>query len=133
MADASDNPLFTMPALPGAANSRNYLWPMHGNSIGKPINISDWRDRTFQAFSPGAAWGGATMILEGCNFANGDDQHPDYANAKYTTLTDTAETDITGTNDIKVTQILQSPVMWVRPRTTGGTSTLINASLMVGK
>lgn len=132
MADTANAPVPTTPQIQ-QTRSKKFVWAMSGVSTGKPVRVSDWPDKTFQMVG-GASWGGATMVLEGSNDPTADPDNAAYATSVWATLTDTTETPISATADttVGVVQVLQNPE-WIRPKSTGGTGTVVKALLIVGK
>lgn len=128
MADAANAPSCKTPQT-FQTRTKLFSWDMSGVSTGRAINISDFPDKTVQAFG---TWGGATLVWEGTNDERGNPDHADYASAEFAQLSDTTETDFTQTDDSKPQQVLQNPV-WVRPKTTGGTGTAVKANLNAGR
>jgi hypothetical protein len=128
MADAANAPSYSTPQTFQTRN-RLFKWVLNGTSTGVPIRVADLPDKTVQGFG---TWGSATLVWEGTNDERGDPTHADYANAEFGTLTDTTETNLSQTDDTAPQQVLQNPV-WIRPKTTGGTSTTVNAMLNAGK
>lgn len=131
MADTPNAPVPTFPQS-GSTKTKIVSWPMSGVSTGKAVSLPDWSDVKFQAFDDPGAWGGATLVLEGTTDVRGNPDHADYASAAFKTLTDTTETAISATSDTDIIQVLQPP-LWIRPKTTGGTSTEIKANLLFTK
>lgn len=135
MADTPNTPSYSTPQS-GDLCVKIVQWDLNGVSTGRAFPLASWRDRTYQVNDKNGTglWGTATCVLEGCLAPNGDPDHADHANAVFGTLTDTTETVISHTDDSGAPiQILQSPVAWVRPRTSGGTNTVIRATLNLGK
>lgn len=131
MADTPNAPSYTTPQTPIQTRARLFKWVLNGVSTGRAVPGGDYPDKTVQAAS--AAWGGATLVWEGCNEERGDPDHADYGNAVFATLTDTTETALSQTdNTAGVQQVLQNPA-WIRPKTTLGTASVINAYLNAGK
>lgn len=133
MADAANAPSFTTPQT-GQTNYKKIAWTLNGVSTGVPVKVADYADKTFQAHdvNGGSTWGGATLVLEGSMDATADPAHADYATSTWKTLTDTTETALSFTADTDVVTVLQNP-LWIRPRTSAGTTTTIYASLGVKK
>lgn len=135
MADAANAPAYSTPQSK-STKTKIFEWDLNGVSTGKAVPVADFRDRTFQVNDKNGtgAWGFATCVLEGCCSANGDPDHSDHANAVFGTLSDTTETPLSFTDDSGAPiQVLQGPVAWVRPKTSGGINTNIRAVLNVGK
>ena len=132
MADAANSPV---PAFYRTRQSGYHkaIWTMSGTSTGKPVRLAHYPDKTFQVFTAAAAatYGGATLVWHGSLEPTADTDHADYATSQWETLTDTNETAIS-TGVRLGGQILQN-YEWVRPVTTGGTSTTILAALGSGK
>lgn len=100
---------------------------LDGDDTGIPVLMAKHPDMCVQIDV--ITHGSATTTLEGTLDARGNPAHADHASAVWGALTDTTETAIsTTTTDLAPTQVLQS-VMWVRPKTTGGTSSNIKVWL----
>lgn len=134
MADAANAPQYTTPQTFQTRN-RLFLWAMSGTSTGVPVKVADLPDKTVEIYAPagGATFGGATIVFEGSNDPTADPTHANYATSQWTTLTDTTETDIsTVAAKLGPVQVLQNPV-WVRPKSTGGTTTSAIVALNAGR
>lgn len=129
MADAANAPTFTTPQT-GLTKYRKFAWTLNGVSTGVPVKVADHADKTFQVCD--GAWGGATVVLEGCMGEDGNPAHADYATSTWKTLTDTTETALSFTADSDVVSVLQNP-LWIRPRSSAGTGTTVYAALGVKK
>lgn len=128
MADAATAPVPTFPET-GVSGCKQVSWAMTGTSTCKPVKVSEYRDITFQAFG---TFGSATVVLEGSNDVRANPDHADYASSVWGTLSDQGATAISGTSDIIPKRVQQKP-LWVRPKSTGGTSTTVTASLVCQK
>ena len=130
MADAADAPDFTNP-LPIQSRSKAFSWTMSGTSKGRAVLAAGMPDKNVQAWD--GAWGSATLVWEGTLDPRGDPENANYASAEFQTLTDTNETDLSQTVDsTRPQQVLQNPT-WIRPKTTGGTNTVVTAIMNMGR
>ena len=104
-----------------------WKWASMGDAdTGLPVFVGKHPD--MQIILNPATHGGATSIFQWTIDERGDPDHADHANAVWFTCTDTTETDISTTTTNLGAQLLQG-AMWVRPKTTGGTGSVINAWL----
>lgn len=124
MADTPNAPAFTRPEV-FQNKAKLFKWVLNGVSTGAAVKVGDLPDKTVQAYYPDTdTWGSATLVWEGTNDPDGV--------LGWGTLTDTTETALSQTANTGPTQVLQNPV-WMRPKTTGGTATLVHALLNAGK
>lgn len=114
--------------VPLATGTIVWQWTgLDGDDTGVPVMMGKHPDMTVQIYV--ATHGSATTTLEGTLDPRGNPEHADHANAVWGALTDTTETTIsTTTTSLPPTQLLQG-VMWVRPKTAGGTASAITVWL----
>lgn len=113
------------------SNVEQVTWSgLDGDDTGTPVNMSKCADKTVHIFSPTAAYGSATVTIEGSNDVRADPLHPSHASAIWTGLTDAQGNAISKTANA-IEALLENP-LWIRPKTAGGTASDITVSL-VGK
>jgi hypothetical protein len=95
---------------------------LDGDDTGIPVFMGKYPDMTVQIAI--TTHGDATHTWEGTLDPRGNPAHADHANAVWSPMTDTTETVISATTtSLPLTQVLQK-ASWVRPKQTGGTSTV---------
>jgi len=106
------------------------LWKyagLGGVDAGVPIFVGKHNDVSVQPLSED--FGGATMRFEGTLDERGDPSDPDHAGAIWSDVQDAAGATFAITsNDTGVMQLLPG-YMWLRPKTTGGTGSIIGCNI----
>jgi hypothetical protein len=103
-----------------------YVWSgLDGDDTGIPIKMARYSDKTVHFYSD--AWGGSTVTLEGSNDSRADPSSTSYASSKWFNLTDGTGTSISLTADGG--RLVSENPLWVRPKTSGGTSASITVAL----
>jgi hypothetical protein len=113
----------------GISNVEMWAWAgLDGDDTGIPVKFAKYSDKTAHIYSPTAAYGSATVTIEGSNDPRANPAHASHASALWVTLTDAQGNAISKTSDA-IETILENP-LWIRPKTAGGTSSDVTVAIV---